>query len=131
MSTIHDFRAASGHKRRPGDLADLDPDDPPASPRGPGLFQLARVDGENVVANIRRLFLPTIPLWAFLTWDAFACWRTGGDGRPALGPLLGCVVTTAPFPSSAAPDREPVLTGWVSGAAWATFVAAHDLGGAS
>ena len=41
----NDFRAASGLPRRPVPLADQVPDDAP--PRGPGLFEVVRGDGET------------------------------------------------------------------------------------
>jgi hypothetical protein len=54
MSVNHDFRAASGLKRWPSDLEEL-PAEPPDPPRGPGLFQVARANGETAITNIRRL----------------------------------------------------------------------------
>jgi hypothetical protein len=54
MSVNHDFRAASGLKRWPSDLEEL-PAAPPGPPRGPGLFQVARANGETAITNIRRL----------------------------------------------------------------------------
>ena len=54
MSVNHDFRAAAGLKRWPSDLEDLAAE-PPAPPRGPGLFQIARANGETAITNIRRL----------------------------------------------------------------------------
>ena len=54
MSVNHDFRAASGLKRWPSDLEEL-PAEPPGPPRGPGLFQVARANGETAITNIRRL----------------------------------------------------------------------------
>jgi len=54
MSTSNDFRAAAGLKRWPSTLEDL-PAEPPAPPRGPGLFQIARANGETAITNIRRL----------------------------------------------------------------------------
>ena len=47
MSTTNDFRAAAGLKRWPAVLEDLAADDPSAPPRGPGLFEVARADGES------------------------------------------------------------------------------------
>ncbi len=54
MSTSNDFRVAAGLKRWPSTLEDL-PAEPPAPPRGPGLFQIARANGETAITNIRRL----------------------------------------------------------------------------
>jgi hypothetical protein len=54
MSNNHDFRAAAGLKRWPSDLEDLAAE-PPAPPRGPGLFAVARANGETAITNIRRL----------------------------------------------------------------------------
>jgi hypothetical protein len=54
MSVNHDFRAAAGLKRWPSALEDLAAG-PPAPPRGPGLFQIARANGETAITNIRRL----------------------------------------------------------------------------
>ena len=53
MSTSNDFRAAAGLRRWPPAIEDLAPDDTP--PRGPGLFQVAKANGEAVITNIRRL----------------------------------------------------------------------------
>src|SRR5438445_524212 len=50
-----DFRAASGLGRWPLSPADLETDGNPAPPRGPGLFQIARANGETAITNIRRL----------------------------------------------------------------------------
>ena len=54
MSTANNFRAASGLPRRPVPAEDLAAG-PPAAPRGPGLFQIARANGETAITNIRRL----------------------------------------------------------------------------
>jgi hypothetical protein len=54
MSVNHDFRAAAGLKRWPSALEDL-PAEPLAPLRGPGLFQIARANGETAITNIRRL----------------------------------------------------------------------------
>jgi len=54
MSVNHDFRAAAGLNRWRSDLEDLT-GGPPAPPRGPGLFQIARANGEAAITNIRRL----------------------------------------------------------------------------
>ena len=53
MSTGNDFRAAAGLRRWPPAIEDLAPDGTP--PRGPGLFRVARANGEAVITNIRRL----------------------------------------------------------------------------
>jgi hypothetical protein len=50
-----DFRAASGLGRWPLSPADLEADDSPAPPRGPGLFEVARDGGEPVTTNVRRV----------------------------------------------------------------------------
>ena len=54
MSTNHDFRAASGLKRWPA-AEDLAADDAPATPRGPGLFEIVRDSGERMITNVRRI----------------------------------------------------------------------------
>jgi len=54
MSTSNDFRVAAGLNRWPADLEALAPE-PPAPPRGPGLFAVARANGETAITNIRRL----------------------------------------------------------------------------
>jgi hypothetical protein len=57
MTTPHqdrDFRAASGLATWQADLAQLtDPDH--VLPRGPGLFEISKANGERLVTNIRRL----------------------------------------------------------------------------
>jgi hypothetical protein len=62
---VNDFRAASGLPRRPVALA-------APVPRGPGLFAVARDDGETVLTNIRRLAgsgrAPGSRVIAFATW---------------------------------------------------------------
>ena len=55
MSTSNDFRVKSGLKSWPADLAGLTPEDPSAPPRGPGLFEVGRANGESVITNVRRL----------------------------------------------------------------------------
>jgi len=50
MSTANDFRAASGLTRCPSPV-----EDPPAPPRGPGLFEVARTNGESFITNVRRI----------------------------------------------------------------------------
>jgi hypothetical protein len=55
MSVNNDFRVAAGLKRWPSALEDLTEDDPSSPPRGPGLFQVARANGETAITNIRRL----------------------------------------------------------------------------
>ena len=55
MSVNNDFRAAAGLNRWPSDLEDLAAAEPPAPPRGPGLFEVARANGETAITNIRRL----------------------------------------------------------------------------
>jgi len=54
MSVNHDFRAAAGLNRWPSVLEDP-PAESPAPPRGPGLFQIVRANGETAITNIRRL----------------------------------------------------------------------------
>jgi hypothetical protein len=54
VSTSNNFRAAAGLRHWPSAAGDLAAEDP-APPRGPGLFQVARVNGETAVTNIRRL----------------------------------------------------------------------------
>jgi hypothetical protein len=54
MSINHDFRAASGLNRW-STAEDLAADDSSAPPRGPGLFEVVRADGERGITNIRRL----------------------------------------------------------------------------
>ena len=54
MSTANNFRAASGLTRWPVPAEDLPPAEP-APPRGPGLFEIARANGETAITNIRRL----------------------------------------------------------------------------
>ena len=55
MSVNHDFRAAAGLKRWPVRPARTWPPSRPAPPRGPGLFEVARANGETAITNIRRL----------------------------------------------------------------------------
>jgi len=55
MSTSNDFRAASGLARWPSAAEDLAAGDPPASPRGPGLFEVARDGGGRAITNVRRI----------------------------------------------------------------------------
>jgi hypothetical protein len=68
MSTSNDFRAASGLNCWPAaeDLAEAD------SPRGPGLFEVVRADGERAITNVRRLAgldrTPGSRVIAFATW---------------------------------------------------------------
>jgi hypothetical protein len=50
-----DFRAASGLGRWPLSPADLETDGNPAPPHGPGLFEVARANGERMVTNVRRI----------------------------------------------------------------------------
>ena len=45
-------RPVSRPGRPPGDLAAADP---PAPPRGPGLFEVGRADGERMITNVRRI----------------------------------------------------------------------------
>jgi hypothetical protein len=54
VSTSNDFRSAAGLRSWPaaaGDLADA----PSVPPPGPGLFQIARANGEAAITNIRRI----------------------------------------------------------------------------
>lgn len=53
MSTSNDFRAAAGLRRWPSGAGAAAADDQP--PRGPGLFAVARANGETAITNIRRL----------------------------------------------------------------------------
>jgi hypothetical protein len=55
MSTVNDFRAASGLARWPSAAGDLAADDCPSPPRGAGLFAVAQANGETAITNIRRL----------------------------------------------------------------------------
>src|SRR5713226_3958465 len=55
MSTSNDFRAAAGLRRWPPAAGDLAVPDQSAPPRGPGLFEVGRANGERLVTNIRRL----------------------------------------------------------------------------
>ena len=55
MSTSNDFRVAAGLKRWPSVLEDLIADDPLSPSRGPGLFRIARANGETAITNIRRI----------------------------------------------------------------------------
>jgi hypothetical protein len=67
-----DFRAASGLGRWPLSPAELEADDNPAPPRGPGLFQVARANGQTGITNVRRLAgfdrAPGSRVIAFATW---------------------------------------------------------------
>ena len=51
MSTTNDFRGASGLEKLAA-AEDVAADDPP---RGPGLFEVARANGERAITNVRRL----------------------------------------------------------------------------
>ena len=51
MSANNDFRTAAGLRSWPA-AEDLPADDPP---RGPGLFEVARANGESFVTNVRRI----------------------------------------------------------------------------
>jgi hypothetical protein len=51
MSTSNDFRAASGLRTWPPAIDS----DPPGTTRGPGLFEVARGNGEAMITNVRRL----------------------------------------------------------------------------
>ena len=68
MSTTNDFRSASGLRTWAAteDLAAAEP------PRGPGLFEVARADGERAITNVRRLAgfdrAPGSRVIAFATW---------------------------------------------------------------
>jgi hypothetical protein len=53
MSTSNDFRTASGLRTWPAAIEDLEAGG--SSPHGPGLFAVARGNGEGVITNIRRL----------------------------------------------------------------------------
>jgi hypothetical protein len=53
VSTSNDFRAAAGLRRWPSGAGDAAADDQP--PRGPGLFAVARANGETAITNIRRI----------------------------------------------------------------------------
>jgi hypothetical protein len=55
VSTSNDFRHAAGLDGWPLSLADLEADDNPAPPRGPGLFEVVRGSGERVITNVRRI----------------------------------------------------------------------------
>jgi hypothetical protein len=55
VSTDNDYRAASGLNRWPATPEDLAAAGPPAPPRGPGLFAVARANGETAITNVRRL----------------------------------------------------------------------------
>src|SRR5947207_186434 len=55
MSTANNFRAASGLTRWPAPVEDLAADDPLTPPRGPGLFEVARANGESLITNVRRI----------------------------------------------------------------------------
>jgi hypothetical protein len=72
MSVNNDFRAAAGLHRWPAAAEDLTAEDPPAPPRGPGLFEVVRADGERAVTNVRRLAgfdrAPGSRVIAFATW---------------------------------------------------------------
>lgn len=73
MSTSNDFRAAAGLNRWPADLAEPDPGIPA---RGPGLFEVARGDGERMITNVRRIAggdrTPGSRVIAAATWLLFA-----------------------------------------------------------
>jgi len=49
-----DFRAAAGLARWSPSAPDLAPEDAPA-PRGPGLFEVGRANGERFITNVRRI----------------------------------------------------------------------------
>jgi hypothetical protein len=55
MSTNNDFRHAAGLGSWPLSLADRETDDNPASPSGPGLFEVMRGSGERMITNVRRI----------------------------------------------------------------------------
>jgi hypothetical protein len=55
MSIDNDFRHAAGLGRWPVSPADPEAGGSLAPPRGPGLFQIARANGETAITNIRRL----------------------------------------------------------------------------
>ena len=55
MSTSNDFRHAAGLDGWPLSLADLEADDNPAPPAGPGLFEVVRGSGERMITNVRRI----------------------------------------------------------------------------
>jgi hypothetical protein len=55
MSTSNDFRHAAGLGRWPASPAGPEADDSPASPRGPGLFEVVRGGGERMITNVRRI----------------------------------------------------------------------------
>jgi len=69
MSTSNDFRAAAGLRRWPSADADAVGEDPP---RGPGLFEVVRADGQSGITNVRRLAgldrTPGSRVIAFATW---------------------------------------------------------------
>lgn len=54
MSTSNDFSTAAGLRSWPA-AEDLAAADPSALPRGPGLFQIVRANGETAMTNVRRL----------------------------------------------------------------------------
>jgi hypothetical protein len=68
MSTSNDFRSASGLRTWPSAEAAAAADDP----RGPGLFEVVRADGERALTNVRRLAgfdrTPGSRVIAFATW---------------------------------------------------------------
>jgi hypothetical protein len=67
----NDFRAASGLANWQAAVPDLAEDDS-AVPRGPGLFAVARANGETAITNVRRLAgfdrAPGSRVIAFATW---------------------------------------------------------------
>ena len=69
MSTSNDFRSAAGLRSWPAEVGNPDPAD---SPRGPGLFEVVRADGERVITNVRRMAgfdrTPGSRVIAFATW---------------------------------------------------------------
>jgi hypothetical protein len=54
VSTSNDFRSAAGLRSWSAATEDL-ADEPSTSPRGPGLFQITRANGEAAITNIRRI----------------------------------------------------------------------------
>ena len=68
MSNSNDFRSASGLRTWQA-AEDLAPDD---VPRGPGLFEVVRGDGQSAITNVRRLAgfdrTPGSRVIAFATW---------------------------------------------------------------
>ena len=55
MSISNDFRAAAGLRRYPAAAGDLAADSSPAPPSGPGLFEVARANGERMITSVRRI----------------------------------------------------------------------------